>query len=180
MEREAYDKCCSVNCTCVLQQLENCTRVKVTGPPIYLIMDKVQQGRQQWGDELRARPPPPDLRTACQGWLNWQHLKPRLPACANLPDLNGNTAHSTEQGKPVWSMTVCLSTSTQPAQACTFTDTASHSFIYLSVTTWDKEISHIKTYLYTWKVTEDNVTATSHCSQFKGNRELERERALKV
>lgn len=54
--RQVYDKYCRVNCTSVLQQLENCTKVKVTGPPIYLLMDKVQQGRQQWGDEHRASP----------------------------------------------------------------------------------------------------------------------------
>lgn len=42
-----YDICRHVNCISVLQQLENCT--KVTGPPIYLLMDKVQQDSQQMG-----------------------------------------------------------------------------------------------------------------------------------
>lgn len=50
-----------------------------------------------------------------------------------------HTAQSTEQGKPVWSMTVCLST--RAPQACTYIhmqltcETHSHTFIHILIST---------------------------------------------
>lgn len=74
-----------------------------------------------------------------------------------------HTAQSTEQGKPVWSMTVCLSTRTSTQHAHTYTCSAhvktqsyihSHTQFHSHMYT---EMSQIKTNLHACKATEDDV-----------------------
>lgn len=114
---------CSVNCINAMQHLENCTKVKVMCSLLYLIKYRVQHRKigKCWPAVGVYTECTPTLHTPSSEESLPRHAelmatKLRLSTCANLMDLNGNTAQS--RSKPVWSMAVCLSACTRPAHAC--------------------------------------------------------------